>query len=98
MTAERVTNCWGADLLIGVASDSRVFLPAALVSRDDGGRNHQIVIPFDSTVNLVVFSPQFQLSSGGVPLPRATTKIPIRAPSGSQPPTVTLQVMGRNAL
>ncbi|PWT98655.1 MAG: hypothetical protein C5B51_28730 [Terriglobia bacterium] len=88
----------GADLLIGVASDSRVFLPALTISRDGGGRNHQIVIPFDSTVNLVVFSPQFQLSSGGVPLPKASIKIPITVPSGRQPPIVTLQVTGRNTL
>jgi hypothetical protein len=87
----------GADLLIGVASDSRVFLPATIVSQDGGGRNHQIVIPFNSLVNLVVFSAQFQLSTLGLPLPKvSSTKIPITAPSGGQPPTVTLQVTGRN--
>jgi hypothetical protein len=87
----------GADLLIGVASDSRLFLPATVLSQDGSGRNHQIVIPFNSLVNLIVFSTQFQLSTLGLPLPKvSSTKIPITAPSGGQPPTITLQVTGRN--
>ncbi|PWU02010.1 MAG: hypothetical protein C5B51_21770 [Terriglobia bacterium] len=79
------------------ASDSRLFLPATLVSQDGGGRDHEIVIPFNSLVNLIVFSPQFQLSNSGLALPKvSSTKLPPMAASGGQPPTITLQVSGRN--
>ncbi len=88
----------GADLLIGVVSDSGIFTPALIVSQDTGGRNQQVVIPFGVAAGLRVFSAQFQLSSGGVPLPNATTTIPVTVPSGQQPPTITLQVTGRSAL
>jgi hypothetical protein len=88
----------GADLLIGVVSDSGIFAPASIVSQDSGGRYQQVVIPFGAMAGLRVFSAQFQLSSGGAPLPKATTTIPVTVPSGQQPPTITLQVTGRSAL
>jgi hypothetical protein len=88
----------GSDVLIGVANDARVFMPAQAVSQDTGGENLQVVIPFGSTVNLLVFAPQFQLSSATVPLPaQASTTIPVAVPSGLQPATITLQVTGRVA-
>ena len=87
----------GSDLLIGVVGDSRIFVPAQLVSQDSGGRNQQVAIPFGPSVNLLIYGPQFQLSSGGLPLPIAsTTTIPVTVPSGQQAPTVTLQVTGRS--
>ncbi|HEY7390444.1 MAG TPA: hypothetical protein VH640_18145 [Bryobacteraceae bacterium] len=87
----------GAHLLIGIGTDARVFMPAAVISQDSGGRNQQVVVPFNSAVKLVVFSSQFQLSSSGIPLPRASSTIPIGVPSGQTPPTIVLQVTGRSA-
>ena len=49
-----------AHLLIGVGNDVHAFMPAPTVSQDTGGRNLQVVVPFNSVVKLEVFSTQFQ--------------------------------------
>ena len=46
----------GAHLLLGMDNDAFAFRPATVVSQDANGRNHQIVIPFNSPVKLVVYS------------------------------------------
>ena len=87
----------GAHFLLGVGNDALVFMPAPIISQDSGGRNHQIVIPFNATVKLVVFSSQFQLSSAGIPLPKASSMVTVRVPSGQTAPTIRFQVTGRGA-
>lgn len=87
----------GADLQIGVATDNLAFSSAPIVSQDSGGRNQQLVVPFNSPVKLAVFSSQFQLSSAGVPLPTGNSMIPVTVPSGQTAPTIELQVTGRSA-
>jgi hypothetical protein len=85
----------GAHLLLGVDNDAFVFRPAPLTSQDANGRNHQIVVPFNSIVKLVVYSSFFRLSdSVGIPLPRAGVALPVTVPSGQQPVTITLRVTG----
>lgn len=87
----------GAHLLLGAGNDAFVFQQARVTSQDSTGRNHQIVIPFDTPVQLVVSSSFFQLSNvtTGLPLPRAgSTVIPVTVPSGQQPATVRLIVTG----
>ncbi|MBI1898206.1 MAG: carboxypeptidase regulatory-like domain-containing protein [Acidobacteria bacterium] len=86
----------GANLLIGVANDARWFRPAAVTSRDVGGKNYQVLVPFNSTVNIIVSSPFFQLAdAGGVPLPRTrATAIPVTVPAGQQPAPIRLRVTG----
>jgi hypothetical protein len=86
----------GAHLLLGVSNDALVFHPAQLTSEDSNGRNHQIVIPFDAPVKLVVSSFFFQLSdASGIPLPRTgSVAIPVTVPTGQQPVPIKLTVTG----
>jgi hypothetical protein len=85
----------GAHLLLGVPNDGFTFHPAALISQDANGRNHQIVVPFNSPVNLVVYSTFFRLSdAAGIPLPRTAVRIPVLVAPGQSPATITLKVIG----
>jgi hypothetical protein len=86
----------GAHLLLGVANDAFVFEPAAITSQNSTGRNYSVVIPFATSVNLIVSSSFFQLSDAtGTPLPRTgSTAIPITVSNGQQPTTLTLTVTG----
>jgi hypothetical protein len=84
-----------AQLLIGVSNDAFFFRTAPIVSTDATGRNHQIVIPFGVTVNLIVSSSFFQLSnSAGIALAKTSASIPITVQPGQQPSLVTLNVTG----
>jgi hypothetical protein len=84
-----------AQLLVGVSNDAFFFRTAPIVSTDATGRNHQIVIPFGVTVNLIVCSSFFQLSnSDGIALAKTSASIPITVQPGQQPPLVTLVVTG----
>lgn len=87
----------GAHLLIGVGNDAHAFMPAPIVSQDAVGRNQQVVVPFNSAVNLVVFSSQFHLSSTGMALGKGPTTIPVAVATGQQPAAIVLQVTGRSA-
>jgi len=85
----------GAHLLIGVGNDAFVFLPASVTSQDAGGRNQQVVIPFNSPVKLAVYSSFFQLADAtGLALPKTGAAILLTVPTGQQPATVGLRVTG----
>jgi hypothetical protein len=81
---------------MGVGNAASAFLPAAVISRDSSGRNHQVVIPFNSAVKLVVFGSFFQITdTAGQPLSRtAATAIPLAVAAGQQPPAIQLRVIG----
>jgi hypothetical protein len=85
----------GAHLLLGIGTDASVFRIAQIVSQDSAGRDHQIVVPFNSSVKLVVYSSFFQLSDGnGIPFPRKSIGIPILISPGQQVPIIKLKVTG----
>jgi hypothetical protein len=85
----------GAHLLLGVGNDALSFRPAPVLSRDASGRTHQIVVPFNSAVKLVVRSTFLRLSDGaGVPLPRGTVHVPVFVPPGQTPAPIVLRVIG----
>jgi len=85
----------GAHLLLGLGSDAGTFRIASLASEDGTGRNHQIVVPFNSPVKLVVFSSFFRLAdAAGLPLPRTAVTIPITVPAGQQPAAIRIRVTG----
>jgi hypothetical protein len=86
----------GAHVLIGVGNDAFAFVPAPVISQDANGRNHQVVIPFNSQVRLVVQSSFFQLADGaGLPLAKARTiSIPLAVSAGQQPAPIRLRVTG----
>ena len=79
-----------------VSNDAFVFQPAPVVSTDSGGRNYQIVIPFNNTVTLVFASAFFKLTnaSGQYLAQTATTLTPVSVPLGQQPTTVGFNVVG----
>ena len=49
------------DVLMGVFTAQRLFYPAGLASTDATGRNHQITVPFDTTLKFTIASKQLQL-------------------------------------
>jgi hypothetical protein len=85
----------GAQVLIGVSNDALFFRRAPLTSTDAGGRNHQTLIPFGVTVNLIVCTSFFQVSdAAGIALPMTSAAIPITVQPGQVPSAVTLVVTG----
>ncbi len=85
----------GAHLLAGVASDTSFFHTLPLVSADSTGRSYQIVIPFDTTVELVISTPLQLANATGVPLASgATALVPVTVPSGSLAPLLRFVVTG----
>jgi hypothetical protein len=90
-------NTPGALLLLGVRNDALAFHSATVTSRDSNGRNHEIVIPFDTPVKLTAFSSFFQLAdeNGTALSPTASTAVPLTVPSGTTPSTIKFIVIGR---
>lgn len=85
----------GAQLLIGVRGDSLCFYAATTASKDSGGRNYQILIPFDRSLNISVASALFQLQDqSGRPLLPFGNLLPITVPSGQTPGILVLNVSG----
>jgi hypothetical protein len=86
----------GAHLLIGVSSDAFVFHPAVLAWSDNAGRNYQVTVPYDASVNLVLGSSFFSVADdAGSALPqRGSASIPIRVPTGQPPAAVKFHVTG----
>lgn len=86
----------GALLLLGVHNDVFVFHPAAVTAHDSSGRNHEIVIPFDTPVKLTAFSSFFQLAdANGNALSTGSNAVPVTVPSGTTPNTVKFTIIGR---
>jgi hypothetical protein len=85
----------GAHLLLGVGNDAFAFRPVSILAQDANGRDHQIIVPFNLPVKLVVHSSFFQLSDAtGIPLSRTGAAIPVLVPSGTQPTIIKLKVTG----
>ena len=88
----------GAGLLLEVAASSAgsFFRLVPLVSEDSGGRNHQIVIPFNTPLTLFVYATFYHLSDAtGAPLSQgATTKIPLLVAPGQQVAPITFTITG----
>ncbi len=82
----------GAHLLIGIINPSFAFRPAIVVSNDISGRNHQVVIPFDKTVNLLVSSSFFQIHDDKSGISNPGTTVPLFVPSGQQSTIVNFRV------
>jgi hypothetical protein len=86
----------GAHLFVGLSDDALVYRPALVTAQDAGGRDQQIVIPFDTPVKVVAFSSFFHISdAAGLPLSRTrATKISVIVPSGRKPDPINLIVTG----
>jgi hypothetical protein len=88
----------GAALLLEVSGSGAgsFFRLVPLVSEDSGGRNHQIVIPFNTPLTLFVHPTFFHLSDAtGAPLSQGvTTKIPLLVASGQQVSPIKFTITG----
>jgi hypothetical protein len=86
----------GAHLLIGVGDANGMFHSALVIATDKTGRDHQIVIPANTRVNLVVKSKFFQLADAtGATIAPDAAAAPIVALSGQAPPAkVVVTVTG----
>ena len=85
-----------ARLLLGLGYGASVFRLVPLVSQDSGGRNHQIAIPYNTPVKLVVHSSLFSVSdAAGIPI--ATGRgmvIPLSVLAGQQVAPIKFSVTG----
>ena len=86
----------GANLLIGVASEGLILRLAPIFSADSVGRSHQIAVPYNSRLKLVIRSAYFQIADTlGVPLPRAqSTIVAFNTPGDKDPEVIVLKVTG----
>lgn len=85
----------GAHLFLGVRNDASAICPVPLLSRDANGRNYQIVVPFNATVNLVVHSSFFHLSNAsGSPIGATGPSVAVTVPAGQQPAPIRFVVTG----
>ena len=92
----RIGTLSGGDyLLLGATSRTSVFHTLPQTSVYATGRTYQILIPFNTPVQLLVASSQSLADSSGSPLASGvTTRISVIAPSSGNAPLVRLSVMG----
>jgi hypothetical protein len=86
----------GAGLLLSVSSSRLFFRLVSLVSQDSGGRNHQVVVPFNTALTLVVHPSFYHVSSpSNIPLSQTmSTKIPLLIATGQQVPPIKFMISG----
>ena len=88
----------GAGFLLGVSSlePGSFFRLVPLVSQDSGGRNHQIVIPYNTSLTLLVHPTFYHLTDGaGAALTQsATTRIPLLVVPGQQVSPIKFTIAG----
>lgn len=85
-----------ARLLIGLGSPGFVFRLLPVVSKDSGGRRHEIAVPFDTPLTLVIRNSYFQVDDeAGARLSSSQARvIPLTVRPGQQVATVKLTVKG----
>lgn len=86
----------GAGLLLSVQGPGLFFRLVPLVSKDSGGRNYQIVIPFNTALTLDVHPSLYQLTVANslAPSPSTSTTIPLLVPAGQQIQPFTFTILG----
>ena len=86
----------GAGLLLTLSSPGMFFRVVPLVSQDSAGRNHQIVVPFNTALTLVVHPSFYTVSDErGAALSRVvSTKIPLLVASGQKVSPINLTISG----
>lgn len=86
----------GAALLLTVSSPGMFFRLVPLVSQDQKGRDHQIVVPFNTALTLVVHPSFYNVNAAsGLALSKAvSTKIPLLLAPGQQVTPINLTISG----
>lgn len=96
LLAQHEGKTHGAGLLLEVLDAGSHLRLVPLISQDSSGRNHQLVIPFNIPVTLVLHTMFYHISDAkGLPLSQgATIKIPLLVASGQQISPIKFQVTG----
>jgi len=87
----------GANILIGVRTGTGAFYPVRLRSKQAGGVwNHEIVVPFDTLLNLEVSSSKFTLSDdkGNALNALAGVKVPVTVAAATSLSPIVFHVTG----
>lgn len=85
----------GAHLLVGVGGDDLLFRPAQLATTGGATRLYRVLVPFDTSVKLVVGSTLFRLADErGVPIDSMAKVMPVRVAHSQVLPPVRLLVTG----
>ena len=85
----------GAHLLIGLSNDANAFVPAQVLSRDSGGTNRQVLIPYNAQKSISVFSSIFRLSDqADVPVAGKAITIPVIVAFGASALPIRIRVTG----
>lgn len=85
----------GAHLLVGVGGDDLLFRPAPLATAGGATRLYRVLVPFDTSIKLVVGSTLFRLADeSGAPIESMTKVMPVRVATGQVLPPVRLLVTG----
>jgi len=89
------TSTPGAHVLIGVSTVSGLFQPATLLGDDGKGRNHQVVIPFDSPTTVAIRSDHFLMTdSTGKAVANGSANGPVSVPTGNTPSQIKVTISG----
>jgi hypothetical protein len=88
----------GAHVFAGVKSPTGMTLPTGVTKLANGGFDHDIVIPFDTTLQLVVFSKAFAIADDkGAGVDKAAgASVGINVPHGTTPPPKKFVITGVN--
>ena len=71
-------------LLLAVRTTRGLWQPVARVSKDATGANHQVTIPFDTTLPLTVFGPKVSFTdAAGKPVAAGGAEVSLRQASGA---------------
>ena len=86
----------GAFLVIGVFSDTKVFFPAMILSTDASGRNHQVVVPHDVPLKLIVTTSFFHIgdASGRLVPQNVPAEVPFTVVLSRTPDPIRFMVTG----
>jgi len=86
----------GAGLLLGVAWPGFLFRNVPFLAQDSGGRNYQIVVPFNTPLTLVLHSTLYNVKdvNGAALSQTKSTKIPLLLAAGQQVSPIKFTISG----
>lgn len=89
----------GAFLLTGIAAGGAGYMPLSIASTDSGGRNLQMLVPFDVAMTFAAQSRYFTMVDelGVTADPAGGIQKPFTVPSGGTGPTFSITITGINA-
>lgn len=91
----------GARLLVGIWSNTGLFIPLPVRASGNKGRDHELYIPEDVDLHLSVFSGFFAMGDGNgvavqkTPQGKPTQSFPVKVTSKDGPKSFTFRVIGK---